>query len=84
MEMKAKHTWGGARKGAGRPRGRKMVSGSICMPYHLWLQLDHIRGHLTRSEAIRRLIVDGGFALMERLEQERKMRIAAHQAELDV
>jgi hypothetical protein len=80
----AKHTWGGARKGAGRPKGRKMMTGSISMPYHLWLQLDHIRGHLTRSEAIRRLIVDGGFALMDRLEQERKMRIAARQAELDV
>jgi hypothetical protein len=80
----AKHTWGGARKGAGRPKGRKMVSGSICMPYHLWLQLDHIRGSLSRSEAVRRLIVEGGFDLMERLEAERKMREAAWQAELDV
>jgi hypothetical protein len=80
----AKHTWGGARKGAGRPKGRVMVSGSISMPVHLWLRLDEVRGHLSRSAALRRLLMDYGDDLMETLEAERKMRIAAHQAELDV
>jgi metal-responsive CopG/Arc/MetJ family transcriptional regulator len=82
--VKNKHTWGGARRGAGRPKGRKMMSGSISMPAHLWVRLDIVRGHLSRSAAIRRLIMDAGDDLMESLQQERNMRIAAHQAELDV
>jgi hypothetical protein len=53
---KSKHTRGGSRKGAGRPKGsgngRKVVTRSINLAPELWKEIDRLRGDLSRSKWI--------------------------------
>jgi hypothetical protein len=71
------------RKGTGRPKGRRMMTEAISLPAHLWLRLDLVRGHLSRSAAIGRFLTDYGEDLMKKLQAEREIRDAAWRAELD-
>jgi hypothetical protein len=66
--------WGGKRKGAGRPRGRVAVTGSISMPMRVWELVDFLRGDLPRSTFIRRLIEEQGRDLFVSLAVESKLR----------
>ena len=58
MEQKSNH--GGARAGAGRPKGtgtgRKVKTGSICLTPEQWNKLDGLRGLTSRSKFISALI----------------------------
>jgi hypothetical protein len=54
--MKNKSSWGGARPGAGRPRGRLAVTKSISLNPFLWRTVDNLRGGMTRSRFIALLI----------------------------
>jgi len=51
---------GGARKGAGRPKGsgkgRTVKTSSINLPPAVWEKLDAIRGDLSRSKMISKII----------------------------
>jgi hypothetical protein len=51
---------GGARKGAGRPKGsgkgRTVKTSSINLPPAVWDKLDAIRGDLSRSKMISKII----------------------------
>jgi hypothetical protein len=48
-----KNTWGGARPGAGRPKGRRVVTRSISLPPEMWAEIDVFRGPLSRSRWFR-------------------------------
>jgi hypothetical protein len=68
--MKAqKNTWGGPRPGAGRPKGsgkgRKVVTRSINLPPETWAEIDRLRGPLSRSKWIKKLIKLGGLLAEE-------------------
>jgi hypothetical protein len=56
----AKNSHGGSRPGAGRPKGsgtgRKVRTGSICLPPAMWNKLDGLRGLVSRSKFISNLI----------------------------
>ncbi len=61
MEQKSNQSnHGGARPGAGRPKGtgtgRKVKTGSICMTPERWKKLDGLRGLTSRSKFISNLI----------------------------
>jgi hypothetical protein len=74
MEMKAKHTWGGARKGAGRKKGRKSFTNSISMPARAWELVDSMRGSLPRSVFIHRLVDEFARDLYVNIAVDRKIR----------
>jgi hypothetical protein len=58
--MKTKNTWGGPRPGAGRPKGsgkgRRVVTRSINLPPEVWAEIDRLRGPLSRSKWIKKLV----------------------------
>lgn len=43
---------GGARKGAGRKKGRAVSSATITLPNETWAAIDEARGEATRSKHI--------------------------------
>tara|TARA_B100001093_G_scaffold464346_1_gene481149 strand:- start:1107 stop:1301 length:195 start_codon:yes stop_codon:yes gene_type:complete len=51
--MKTKNTHGGARKGAGRPKGsgkgRTVVTRSVSMKPEIWAEIDRLRGSQSRG-----------------------------------
>jgi hypothetical protein len=55
-----KNTWGGPRPGAGRPKGsgkgRRVVTRSINLPPEVWAEIDRLRGPLSRSKWIKKLV----------------------------
>jgi hypothetical protein len=55
-----KNNHGGPRPGAGRPKGsgkgRKVVTRSINLPPETWAEIDRLRGALSRSKWIQRII----------------------------
>jgi hypothetical protein len=55
-----RHTWGGPRPGAGRPKGsgkgRRVVTRSINLPPEVWAEIDRLRGALSRSKWIKKLV----------------------------
>jgi hypothetical protein len=65
----SKQTWGGPRPGAGRPKGsgkgRRVVTRSINLPPETWAEIDRLRGPLSRSKWIKKLIKLGGLLAEE-------------------